>query len=138
MVMDDNNNANYFVDPRYFKNSSLLRAFELQEQFARRCSSEPNPTLGDCLSFTYLSLLLYSLLLYFRAVYKPPSVNAYHIYIYIEVLKFYQQLSRVLASPSVSLSGIFSDVVNGNDDGICWHDLLRGGCRSAVGPSFMA
>jgi len=59
------------------------------------------------------------------------------IYIYIEVLKFYQQLSRVLASPSVSLSGIFSDVVNGND-GICWHDLLRGESRSAAGSSFMA
>jgi len=59
------------------------------------------------------------------------------IYIYIEVLKFYQQLSRVLASPSVSLSGIFSDVVNGND-GICWHDLLRGESRSAASSSFMA
>lgn len=68
---------------------------------------------------SYLSLLLYSLLLCFRAVFEPPPVNAYHIYIYIEVFKFYQQLSRVLASPSVSLSGIFSDVVNGNDDGIC-------------------
>lgn len=120
---------------------SLSRTFELQEQIARRYSSSRGLHFR-WLSFAFipLSSTLFTLTLFSRCMSRHP-VNAYHIYIIYRNSNFYNSscpvFSRLLAF--LWAAYISSDVVNGNDDGICWHDLLQGGRKeSACCPPFMA
>lgn len=116
---------------------SLSRAFELQETNRAPLLFEPRPTYIQVTVFrvhiSFSSTLFAFYIVSARRMSRHP-VNAYHIYIiYRDSQVFYHSSCPVfLASPSISLSGIYiSDVVNGNDDGICWHDLLQGGEEGA-------
>lgn len=119
-----------------FRKQLLARFHELpsfrNKSRAAALRAEAYIFLGDCLSrvHTFLFYFIRFYTLFPRGVWAAIQLMHITYILYIEILKFFitavVPCSRVLLA-FLSAAYILSDVVNGNDDGICWHDLLQGG-----------